>query len=198
MIASMAIAFPVLLLLAAALALTWRTPDLVSIMVQAGVALPGLFVVVLATWTSNDRNLYASALALSAILPGIDRWMLALGAGVLGTALAGAHILSHFLDWLVFLGILVAPMAGVYVADFFLDRSEYDPDRQAPRLRKAPVGCWLAGSTVGVLTLPTSAKGLGLFQLTTVPTFDALLVGSLAYLACALAERRLSAGAARA
>ncbi len=196
MIVSMAIAFPALLLLAAALALTWRTADLVSVMVQAGVALPGLFVVVLATWTSNDRNLYASALALSAVLPGVDRWLLALGAGVFGTMLAAAHLLGHLLDWLVFLGILAAPMAGVYVADFVLDRGEYDLDHPAPRLRPAPVACWLAGAATGVATLPKSAMGLGLLQLTTVPTLDALLGGSLAYVAFALARRRLAAGAA--
>lgn len=189
MIVSMALGFPLLLLLAAALSLVWGTTDLVRIMVGSGAALPGLLVVVLATWTSNDRNLYGCGLALSAMLPKMDRWALAMIAGALGTALAAAHIMGAFLDWLTFLGILVAPMAGVYVVDFFLDRAEYAADHQDPPLRMGPLACWGFGLFVGVATLPASAKGLGLFQLTTVPTADALLAGGLAQAALVLASR---------
>jgi len=174
------VAFPVLLILAAALGVMYGNADLVATLMATGIALPGLFVIILATWTSNDKNLYASSLSLSACFPGVERWQLATGAAALGAGLAATEILGHFITWLTFMGLLVAPMSGVYVADFVLHRARYFSDAtEAPAFRLAPLGAWIFGIVVGVATLPRSSLGLGLFQITRAPSIDALLAAML-------------------
>ncbi|WP_277980234.1 cytosine permease [Sphingomonas phyllosphaerae] len=188
------VAFPLLLILAAALGILYGNADLVATMLAAGIALPGLLVIILATWTSNDKNLYASALSLSALFPKVERWLLAAIAGVLGTCLAAADILGHFIVWLTFMGLLIAPMSGVYVADFFLDRERYAAAAPAPAaFRLAPLSAWGFGIVVGLATLPRANLGLGLFELTRAPTVDALLA-AMAFLFVA---QRFSRPAAR-
>ncbi|KQM18240.1 purine-cytosine permease family protein [Novosphingobium sp. Leaf2] len=175
-----AIAFPLLLILAAALGTLYASADLVATMLAAGIALPGTLIIILATWTSNDKNLYASALALSALFPKVERWLLAAVAGVLGTCLAAADILGHFIVWLTFMGLLIAPMSGAYVADFLLNRTRYtDADAPLAAVRMAPLGAWVFGILVGIATLPRANFGLGLFELTRAPTVDALLAAML-------------------
>lgn len=171
-----AVAFPLLLILAAALGTIYNNADLVSTMLAAGIALPGSLVIILATWTSNDKNLYASALALSALFPKVERWQLATIAGVLGTCLAAADILGHFIVMLTFMGLLIAPMSGVYVTDFLMNRGRYtDVDAPVPPVRLPQLLAWLFGIAVGVSTLPVANVGLGLFEITHAPTVDALL-----------------------
>ena len=186
------VAFPLLLILAAALGIIYGNADLVATMLAAGIALPGLLVIILATWTSNDKNLYASALALSALFPRVERWQLAVIAGVLGTCLAAADILGHFIVWLTFIGLLIAPMSGVYVTDFFMDRDLYTAEApEPPAFRAVPLACWLFGIVVGVATLPTQNVGLGLFELTRAPTVDALLAAMFSYVLIKWASRRV-------
>ncbi|WP_288485920.1 cytosine permease [uncultured Novosphingobium sp.] len=171
-----AVAFPLLLILAAALGTLYGNADLVATMLAAGIALPGTLIIILATWTSNDKNLYASALALSALFPKVERWQLATVAGVLGTCLAAADILGHFILLLTFMGLLIAPMSGAYVADFLMNRTRYtDANAAIPAYRAAPIAAWIFGIVIGIMTLPRENVGLGLFELTHAPTVDALL-----------------------
>jgi cytosine permease len=186
------LAFPALLILAAALGVMYGNADLVATLLATGIALPGLLVIILATWTSNDKNLYASSLSLSVFFPKVERWQLAAFAGLMGTGLAAADILGHFITWLTFMGLLVAPMSGVYVADFVFERARYAADAPIPQdFRVAPLAAWIFGVAVGVATLPRSNLGLGLFQITRAPTVDALLAAMLFVLAAhRLAVRR--------
>jgi cytosine permease len=65
------VAFPALLILAAGLGIMYGNADLVATLLATGIALPGLLVIILATWTSNDKNLYASSLSLSVFFPNV-------------------------------------------------------------------------------------------------------------------------------
>ena len=175
------IAFPALLILAAGLGIIYNNADLVETMTVAGIAVPGLLVIILATWTSNDKNLYASGLSLSALFPKVDRWKLATLAGVVGTCLAAADILGNFITWLTFMGLLIAPMSGVYVTDFLLERGRYAAHApEPPRFRPIPLLAWIIGILVGVATLPAANFGFGLLSLTNAPTVDALLAAMIA------------------
>jgi cytosine permease len=192
---SLGIAYPVLLLLAASLAVLFGSGDLIEILNRAGVGLPALAVVVLATWTSNDKNLYEAALSLSALFPRIERWKLAASAGVIGTALAAFGIFDYFITYLIVLGITISPVAGVYSVDFLLHRARYaeghDAEGGAPRLlRPYAFAAWIVGSGVGLMTLDSSSFGFGLFTLTSAPTLDALLAAALAHLLIQLAVAR--------
>lgn len=180
---SLGTVLPILIGLAALLAVAYGTGDLVTLLVATSVGIPALVVVILATWTSNDKNLYESALSLSTLLPSVERWKLTAAAGVIGTLIAAAGIFQHFILLLIALGITIGPIAGVYLADFALRRPAYLADiaPDAPTIRWSAVVAWLVGIAIGVSTLPTDQMGLGLLTLTHVSALDALLGAALAY-----------------
>jgi len=182
---SLGCALPILLLLAALLAVIYGSADLVAILVAAGVGVPALLVIVLATWTSNDKNLYESALSLTTLFPRGERWQLTAASGAIGTLLATWGIFEHFIDLLVFLGIGIAPVAGVYLADFHSNRARYLPDSATPppALRWESFAAWLVGVAIGLLCLPRSSHGFGALHLTSIPTLDALLAAAVAQVA---------------
>jgi cytosine permease len=180
MAVSLGCALPVLLLLSALLAVIYGNANLIAILVAAGVGAPALLVVILATWTSNDKNLYESSLSLATLFPRWERWQLTALAGAVGTALAAAGIFEHFIELLVFLGITIAPVAGVYLADF-----RFNPDRIAAALQTAPpwvrwqsFGAWTVGILFGLATLPRGSHGWELVRFTSIPTLDALLAAA--------------------
>jgi cytosine permease len=174
-----AIMLPILVSLAALLAAVYRNPDLVAIMIATGVGGPALLVIVLATWTSNDKNLYESSLAMSSLVPGVARWKLTAAAAAIGTALAAAGIFSHFISMLIFMGIGIAPVAGVYLVDFWLDAGRYQR-AEVVRVRIGSLAAWGVGILVGLATLPQAAGGFGWFTLTSASTLDALLGAAVA------------------
>ena len=180
MVVSFAIALPILLSLSALLAVIYGSANLVAILVAAGVGAPALLVIVLATWTSNDKNLYESALSLSTLMPNAERWMLTAVAGAVGTGLAAAGIFEHFIELLIFLGILIAPVAGVYLTDFHLNRSAYLEQHATTRIRWLSFAAWASGIGFGMLTLPRDSHGLGWITFTSIPTLDALLASAAA------------------
>lgn len=172
---------PLLLMIAAFLASVHRSGDLIAVLAASGFGAPALAVVVLATWTANDKNLYESSLSMSVLLPRAARWKLALAAGLIGTGLAAANIFEHFIAMLIWMGITIAPMAGVYLADFSLDPARYrDHDTPTPRWRAVPLVAWALGFAVGLSTAPRSAGGLQWWTISSAPTLDALLAGALA------------------
>lgn len=180
---SLGIVLPTLIAVSSLLAVAYGTGDLVTLLVATSVGAPAMIVVILATWTSNDKNLYESALSLSTLLPRIERWKLTAIAGVVGTLIAAAGIFQHFIMMLIALGITIGPIAGVYVADFALRRAAYVSDAAPaePTIRWSAVAAWVVGILVGMTTLPTDQLGFGLLTLTHVSALDALLAASLAY-----------------
>jgi cytosine permease len=164
-------------------AVIYGNANLIAVLVATGVGVPALLVIVLATWTSNDKNLYESALALSTLLPRWQRWQLTAVAGAIGTALATAGIFEHFVELLIFLGIVIAPVAGVYLSDFHFERQRYAPDATSiDTLRWPAFAAWAGGILTGLLTLPRASHGFGFLQLTCIPALDAILAAAIAYI----------------
>jgi cytosine permease len=180
MIVSFCVALPILLLISSMLAVIYGSGNLIAILVAAGVGAPALLVIVLATWTSNDKNLYESALSLSTLFPKVERWLLTACAGVIGTTLAAIGIFAHFIELLIFLGITIAPVAGVYLVDFQLHRAAYMSQEPGARVRWTSFAAWALGIGFGLMTLPRGSHGFGWITLTSIPTLDALLAAGAA------------------
>jgi cytosine permease len=174
-----AIVLPILLVLAALLAMIYANGDLVAIMILTGVGGPALLVIALATWTANDKNLYETSLSLGTLMPRVARWKLAVFAATVGTALAAANIFGHLIPLLVFMGVTIAPVAGVYVVDYAVGPARYQGGDDPP-LRKLPFVAWIIGILSGMATLPADGGGFGLFALTSAPTLDALIGAAVA------------------
>jgi cytosine permease len=182
---SLGIVLPLLLGLSALLAIAYGSADLIVLLSTTSVGIPALLVIVLATWTSNDKNLYESALALASLLPSVERWKLTAAAGVIGTLIAATGIFAHFIQLLIGLGITIGPIAGVYLSDFMLRRAAYGASRSAvePAVRWSAIIAWLTGILAGVATLPPGEMGFGWFRLTSISAIDALAAAFVSYAA---------------
>ena len=90
---------------------------------QLGLGIPALVLIIFATWTTNDKNLYSGGLALTNVFPGRSRWLHTLILGALGTALGCFGVTRYLAEFLVALGAIFAPLVGVVIADYFLVRA---------------------------------------------------------------------------
>jgi cytosine permease len=100
--------------------LVWGELEPMAYMVLMGFGGLALCVLVFATWTTNVINLYSTALASRASVPLGAYRSVVIVMGILGTAAALVGIADNLIDFLVAMGLLVPPIAGVYLADFFI------------------------------------------------------------------------------
>lgn len=115
-----------------------------------GLGLPALACLFIANWTTNYNLLYSSGLAATNILPGLSRWKNTLGCGAAGTILALAGIADHLQEMLSLLALLLSPVLGVMLTDFFARRRLKEgeppgrPDLNLPALAAVLAGCIFA------------------------------------------------------
>lgn len=100
--------------------LVWDELEPMTYMVLMGFGGLALAVLIFATWTTNVINLYSTALASRASIPLGDYRRVVVIMGVIGTAAAILGISENLIDFLIVMGLLVPPIAGVYLADFFI------------------------------------------------------------------------------
>lgn len=173
------IAYPLILLMLAAVSIHSGERNFIDILTVLGFGVAGLLILVFATWTTNTGNLYSTSLVLKTIVRGVPQWLLVLVVGILGTVLAIVGITHYFIDFLLFLGISIPPIAGIYIADyFFVHRGRYriaDLEWQ-PAVAWPAFAAWALGAGVAWLTT------YGAFVLTTIPACDAIAVAFAIYL----------------
>lgn len=177
--------YPFLVALSAVLAISLGTPDFIAAMPAMGLGLFALVVIVFATWTSNDCNLYSATLPVATYVPSLSRPVITILAGLAGIVFASIGLFESFIPWLVLMGVFLAPFVGCYVAAYFLNPSQYMEESDAVKTswRPLPLAAWAAGSVAGLLTTPADGFGFGVFKLTSAPTIDAFLVAGLVMLA---------------
>ena len=139
------------------------TGNIVAI-VTSSVGLVGLFIVLTGTLKINDWNLYSSSLGLvnfisTAFRRDLHRVSTTIVLGIVGSVLAAAGILGHFTDFLIVLGVVFPPIAGIMIAEYFFVkqwRGELDATRDvgtlpatAPRVVPATLVIWAIAALVG-------------------------------------------------
>lgn len=175
-ILAFAIVVPIIMLIGAVMAQAAGTWDLVDIMLKLGWGLIALLVLLLAQWTSNDNNLYCSALGFAVIFRNLKKWHLTVLSGILGIILALWGIYDRFIPWLITLGVLIPPMGGVMAVDYYIFNSQYYQVsylNKLPNIRMISAAAWIIGSVVSFLT---SNK---ILSLTTVPALDGFLISAI-------------------
>ncbi|MDN5311468.1 MAG: cytosine permease [Thermoanaerobacteraceae bacterium] len=175
-ILAFAIVVPIIMLIGAVMAQAAGTWDLVDIMLKLGWGLIALLVLLLAQWTSNDNNLYCSALGFAVIFRNLKKWHLTVLSGILGIILALWGIYDRFIPWLLTLGVLIPPMGGVMAVDYYIFNSQYYQVsylNKLPNIRMISAAAWIIGSVVSFIT---SNKVL---SLTTVPALDGFLISAI-------------------
>lgn len=166
--------FPLILMLAGFPSLATNQHDLVPIMLTLGLGLPAMLVILLAAWSTNTYNLYASTLVWASITPRVPRWQLALLAGLVGSASGLAGISEQLTQYLILLSILVPPIGGVYLCNYYLSIKQ--PTMVEKKWRVEAFIGWSCGVAAAAL------QGLWPFTLTTVHALDSLLVAAVTYL----------------
>jgi cytosine permease len=165
--------FPAVLLLAGFPSLAVGNKDLVAIMILLGLGLPALLIVALTAWSTNTFNLYAATLVVQTVRPTTPPWKLSLIAGVMGTVLGLAGISNVLVPYLLWLGICIPPIAGVYLVNAAL-AGPVDTHRA---WRIEALIAWALGSVWAALP-----SGCG-WRITPIPALDSMLVCAGAYVA---------------
>ncbi len=159
--------------------LVWGELEPMAYMLALGFGVIALCVLVFATWTTNVINLYSTALASRASMPVGSYRLFVLLMAVFGTGAALVGISDRLIDFLVLMGLLVPPIAGVYFADFFiLGRRDFSGAHldSRPALR---VNALIAALGTGVLSAWLHARGL---SVTSLGALDSLVISLGLYL----------------
>lgn len=161
--------------------LYYQQGNIVDIVKNTGYTLSALFLIILASWSSNDNNLYSGALSLVAVFNNVSKKVIVLAIALLGYISSAANIMGGFIAFLVFLSALIPPIAAVYTVDFFIGHYK----KHVGKVNWTAVFSWLSGVLFAFLTTPVENHGFGMFLLTTIPALDGYLVaGVIYYLIC--------------
>jgi cytosine permease len=172
--------------------------DILHIFVSMGFGIPAIIILILAQWTTNHNNLYSASLGFSVIFQQVPKYVLTIIAGLIGTALAYLDIFNHFITFLTYLSAFIAPIGGIYLAEFFLlNRSRFQfvfiREERIPGVYWHSVLVWGIAAFIGLATSPVP-NGLGWFNLTTIPLLDSFLAGFLLQWALGKIREKFTAG----
>ncbi|MBV7433434.1 cytosine permease [Cardiobacteriaceae bacterium TAE3-ERU3] len=172
------VAYPTLYFVGALPSALTGERSLLQAMAVVGTTVPAAILLVFACITGNAGNMFQGTLVVSTLLSRIAKWKITLALGVLAFIVGSLNIQSWLVPFLLFLGIATPPVAGIYIADFFLKRKAgYDEAvlSQEAKIKYPTFGAWFAASVVGFLTVN------GYFTLTGIASLDSILVASLLY-----------------
>jgi putative hydroxymethylpyrimidine transporter CytX len=107
-------------------ALATQSPDpseiVLRLMVEYGLVVPALFVVAFSTFTTTFLDIYSTAVSAMNVFPKLsERWGI-LSGGLLGTFLALIFPVTHYENFLLFIGAMFCPIFGIVLADYFILR----------------------------------------------------------------------------
>ncbi|ELH6369139.1 cytosine permease [Escherichia coli] len=143
-----------------------------------GAVLPAALLLIFACVTGNAGNMFQGTLVVSTLLTRFPKWQITVALGILSAIVGSMDIMAWFIPFLLFLGIATPPVAGIYIADFFLyRRNGYQESvlAQESQIKVLTFAAWIIGAAVGFMTVK------GLFTLTTIPSVDSILVACIAY-----------------
>ncbi|HGJ5857818.1 purine-cytosine permease family protein [Arsenophonus nasoniae] len=140
-----------------------NTADVVTIMTQSAGWL-GLISVILSAVKVNDTALYSSSLAVINIIETIfnnkySYKVITLLLGVTGTLLSVIGIMKQFVSFLVLLGIVFPPIAGIMMVDYYILKTNRASLKVSRKIGKLPestipinwsgIFAWLLGGGIG-------------------------------------------------
>ena len=130
----------------------FKTNDISNVLVAQGMLIPGIIVLGLNIWTTNDNALYTSGLGFANIT-GYPKKYLVLVNGLIGTVLS-VWLYNNFCGYLNFLNTIIPPVGAVLMTDFFLFRKQHYEDLkqvQLPAVQLSAVAAWVCGSAVAFI-----------------------------------------------
>lgn len=98
--------------------------DTAQNLVTTGLAVPGIVMILANTWTSYDTGLYTAAVEMG-VITRYSRigWTIALALVSCLVALGGIYYM--IVEWLTLLSIVIPPIGGIILADYFFLRPKH-------------------------------------------------------------------------
>jgi cytosine permease len=159
--------------------LVWNELEPMNYMIVMGFGAAALAVLVFATWTTNVINLYGVSLSARASVPVGNYRSMTIVGGIIGTVAAIIGIADFLIEFLIVMGLLVPPIAGVYLCDFFLlNRRDFSSRSFADR-PAFKVNALLVGIGAGLVATWMYFNGS---SLTSIAPLDSLVISVVAYL----------------
>ncbi|REG83201.1 cytosine permease [Marinomonas pollencensis] len=158
------------------------TSSLVDVFFGLGLGVAAIFIIVFAQWTTNSSNLVSGSLGLSVVFPKVPRPILVTLMTLIGLVIAQLGMIDFFTTFLTLLGVVIAPSAGVYLAQYyFLDRRvmSFEGTQTAPKWLAKGLVSWAFGCLISACT---ASELLGLFSFTSISAVDGILASFAAYI----------------
>jgi cytosine permease len=160
-----------------------RSADIITI-VTSSVGWVGTLVIILGTLKINDWNLYSSGLGVVNFIGTVfgrhvNRAVVTLVLGTVGSVLAAGGILERFTDFLTILGVAFPPIAGLMVAEYFVVRT-FRPALEESRAAgtvPATAPTWVPAT----LAIWVVAAVIGHYVTWGLPSINSLVFAFLAY-----------------
>lgn len=117
---------------------------------EAVVLIPLVVLAILSNWSTCDACLYNASMGFTNAFPKFTWRMAAVLGTVIGLIAAVTGLIGDIVGWLILLGLLVPPIGGTIMADYYFVRSEkgFSVGRDAP-VNWAAVIAMVCGVAVG-------------------------------------------------
>jgi cytosine permease len=88
------------------------------------VLLPLLVLAVLSNWSTCDACLYNATMGYTNSIKGLNWRNAAIVGTVIGVLAAGTGLIGNIVSWLILLGLIVPPIGGAIIADYYVVRGD--------------------------------------------------------------------------
>ena len=148
--------------------LSTATADLGVMMAKLGLAIPAVLIGLLAVWTTAQSNIYSASLAFTNFgdIAGlkVERQWWVVVATVIALLGHAFGLVTLFRQWLALLGATMGPIAGIYLAYFYLcggfTKDTQSILKEIVELRVRSFVIWIIGFAFALLY----TKGIPAFQ----------------------------------
>ncbi|MDP8236738.1 MAG: cytosine permease [Candidatus Erginobacter occultus] len=150
-------------------------PDFAAVLKLQGLLGLGIILMVLNVWTTNDNTAYAVGVAGTALFNFNRKRPFVLFCGAFGFLIAISGAYDYVSNWMAALGILIPPLGGVILGDYYLVRKrKLPPLKEAQLVNYRPAA--LAAYILGVLAAYFSERYSFL-----IPPLNGILVAGLGH-----------------
>jgi cytosine permease len=88
------------------------------------VLLPLLVLAILSNWSTCDACLYNATMGYTNSIKGLNWRNAAIVGTVIGVVAAGTGVIGNIVSWLILLGLIVPPIGGAIIADYYVVRGD--------------------------------------------------------------------------
>jgi len=136
-------------------AIVYGESDIVEVLALQGLLLAGIILLFMNIWTTQDNTIYNFSIAGCNLFGTLNRRMITVAGAGAGTIIAILGMYDLIIPYMEWLGLLIPPVGGVIMADFFLIRSQRYPELSSlsqPDFNLSGILAYIAGCLVALFS----------------------------------------------